>query len=42
MKERLLDTGFKNWTKNDYLNFISGCEKYGRTNYDKISKKVGK
>lgn len=33
VKQKLLLSGFVDWSKNDYLNFISGCQKYGRTNY---------
>lgn len=39
-KQRLLDLAFTNWTKNDYYAFIRGNEKYGRTNFKKITDKV--
>jgi SWI/SNF-related matrix-associated actin-dependent regulator of chromatin subfamily A member 5 len=42
LKEQLLETGFRTWTKNDFMRFVSGCEKYGRQNYDRISKKLAR
>lgn len=29
-KQTLLDQGFINWNKEDYNNFIRGCEKFGK------------
>lgn len=42
MKEALLKTGFKNWSKTDFGNFLIGSEKYGRDNISDISKHVSK
>lgn len=36
-KERLLNTGFSDWNKNEYALFIRACEKFGRHNHEKIS-----
>ena len=37
-----METGFKNWSKNDFNNFISASEKFGRDSFSEISKFVGK
>ena len=29
-KERLLEEGFRDWTKRDFMAFVRACEKYGR------------
>ena len=42
LKESLLETGYKNWSKTDFNNFISASEKYGRNSINEISKVVGK
>ena len=34
-KNEILETGF-NWNKEDYNNFIRGCEKYGKHNLEAI------
>lgn len=33
LKERLLETGFRTWSKHDFWKFVNGCEKYGKSNY---------
>jgi len=38
----LQETGLKEWTKLDFNNFITGCEKYGRNNFEQIAQIVGK
>ncbi len=38
----MLETGFKGWIKSDFNSFISGCEKFGRNNLEKIAEFVGK
>jgi SWI/SNF-related matrix-associated actin-dependent regulator of chromatin subfamily A member 5 len=38
----LLATGFRDWSKQDFNNFITGSEKYGRKNFEQISQIVGK
>lgn len=39
-KDRLMDLGFTNWTKNDFNAFLRGNEKYGRTSLENITRKV--
>lgn len=39
-KEELLGEGFGNWSKKDLALFIRGCEKYGRSAYDKVASEV--
>ena len=36
-KEKYLSTGFIEWTKDEYLNFIKACEKCGRKDFGRIS-----
>lgn len=36
-RDRLLDTGFSDWSKNEFAGFLRACEKFGRGNYEKIS-----
>lgn len=36
-KDRLLVSGYSDWTKDDYLSFVKACEKYGRKDFQKIS-----
>jgi len=40
-KEKYLSTGFIDWTKDEYLNFVRACEKFGRRDFGKISEHVG-
>lgn len=40
-KKDLLAEGYGNWSKKDFSYFIRGCEKHGRTAYDKISQEIG-
>ncbi len=40
-KEKYLSTGYIEWTKDEYLNFIKACEKYGRKDFGKISEHLG-
>jgi hypothetical protein len=42
LKEELLATGFRDWSKQDFNNFVTGNEKYGRKNFEQISQLVGK
>jgi len=37
-----MQTGFRDWNKNDFNNFITGCEKHGRKNLELIANIVGK
>jgi len=39
-REALLKEGFPEWGKKDFLNFIKGCETYGRANIEKVASKV--
>ncbi|CAB3379300.1 Hypothetical predicted protein [Cloeon dipterum] len=39
-KERLLTTGFTNWSKRDFNQFIKANEKYGRDDIDNIAREV--
>lgn len=41
LKDKLLSETFFNWTRRDFTNFIHGCCKFGRDNYDKITKVIG-
>ena len=36
-KEKLLETGFSDWTRNEYAAFLRGCEKFGRHNFETIA-----
>ena len=36
-KEALINTGFVDWNRNEYQNFLRGCEKFGRHDYQRIS-----
>jgi SWI/SNF-related matrix-associated actin-dependent regulator of chromatin subfamily A member 5 len=38
----LWETGWKDWNKLDFNNFITACEKYGRNNFEQIAQTVGK
>ena len=38
----MLSSGFRNWSKSDFQNFISANERYGRDNIEDISKAIGK
>lgn len=42
LKEEILATGFRDWSKQDFNNFITGNEKYGRKNFEQIAQLVGK
>jgi SWI/SNF-related matrix-associated actin-dependent regulator of chromatin subfamily A member 5 len=42
LKDEILATGFRDWNKLDFNNFITGNEKYGRKNFEQISQLVGK
>ena len=39
-KEELLNDGFSDWSKKDFVNFIKANEKYGRKDLENISKSV--
>lgn len=39
-KERLLTTGFTNWSKRDFNQFIKANEKYGRDDIDNVAREV--
>ncbi|AMD20237.1 HDL507Cp [Eremothecium sinecaudum] len=36
-KQKLIKEAFTNWTKREFVTFISGCAKYGRKNYKAIA-----
>lgn len=36
-KDKLLQTGHQDWMKQDYYNFIKGCERFGRESFEKIT-----
>lgn len=36
-KEKLLLSGFNDWTRNDFAVFVRGCERFGRTDIFKIT-----
>ena len=36
-KDNLLTTGLSDWMKQDYYNFIKGCERFGRTSFEKTA-----
>lgn len=36
-KEALLAEGFSDWSRRDYVAFVKGCERYGRTNLQAIA-----
>ncbi|ODQ68083.1 hypothetical protein NADFUDRAFT_20910 [Nadsonia fulvescens var. elongata DSM 6958] len=37
-KQRLIEQGFGNWTRRDFTNFIHASAKYGRNNFEPISR----
>jgi SWI/SNF-related matrix-associated actin-dependent regulator of chromatin subfamily A member 5 len=39
-KEKLIASGFPDWNRRDFQQFINGSAKYGRTNYEGISEEV--
>jgi SWI/SNF-related matrix-associated actin-dependent regulator of chromatin subfamily A member 5 len=39
-KQRLIDEGFGDWNKREFMQFIHGCAKYGSKNYEEISNDV--
>lgn len=39
-KNRLMATGFPNWTKAEFTLFVQGCERFGRESLDDISKMI--
>ncbi|KAG2445911.1 hypothetical protein HXX76_000514 [Chlamydomonas incerta] len=39
-REKLLEEGFKEWTKRDFNAFVRACEKYGRENIPQIAAEV--
>lgn len=39
-KNKLLDEGFGNWNRREFMQFIHGCAKYGSKNYLEISNDV--
>ena len=32
-KNRLLESGFSDWTRNEFNSFVRACEKFGRVGY---------
>lgn len=38
--KQLLDTGFKNWSKQEFQDLVSGLEKYEQTNYERLQEVV--
>ena len=42
LKNELMQTGFREWSKQDFNSFITGNEKYGRKNTEQIAALVGK
>lgn len=39
-KEKLLTSGFHDWTKRDFNNYVRACEKWGRNNLAEICREV--
>ncbi|KAF9916163.1 hypothetical protein BX616_004467 [Lobosporangium transversale] len=39
-KEELLQSGFENWSKRDFISFYKACEKYGRSNLADITTEI--
>lgn len=39
-KERLLESGFSNWSRRDYNAFVRACEKYGRSAISSIAQEI--
>lgn len=42
LKQELMKTGFRSWSKQDFSSFVTGCEKYGRKNMEMIAQLVRK
>lgn len=40
LKQKLIGQALTNWTKREFLAFISGCSKYGRENYSAIAESL--
>ena len=36
-KNRLLESGFSDWTRNEFNSFVRACEKFGRHDYERIA-----
>ena len=41
-KSKLMETGFRDWTKFDFTNLIKLLEKYGKDDYESVSKELAK
>lgn len=39
-KQQLIDEGFGDWNRREFMQFIHGCAKYGSKNYEEISNDV--
>ncbi|KAG0362278.1 SNF2 family N-terminal domain-containing protein [Gamsiella multidivaricata] len=39
-KEELLQEGFENWSKRDFISFYKACEKFGRSNLSEIANEI--
>ena len=39
-KEKLLNEGFKDWTKSTFSHFCKHCSKFGRSEFDKIAREL--
>lgn len=39
-KEQLLEQGFENWSRRDFISFYKACEKYGRANLQEIANDI--
>ena len=39
-KEKLMLTGFLDWNKDEFANFLRGCEKFGRKDFKAISEVI--
>ncbi|KAI1317954.1 hypothetical protein EDD11_007476 [Mortierella claussenii] len=39
-KEELLQLGFENWSKRDFISFYKACEKYGRNNLTDVTSEL--
>ncbi|KAG0240833.1 hypothetical protein BGX31_001630 [Mortierella sp. GBA43] len=39
-KEELMQGGFENWSKRDFISFYKACEKFGRSNLSEIANEI--
>ena len=41
LKDKIMKSGFTDWSKSEFSSFIKGCERFGRDDIEKISDMIG-